>query len=205
MDSYKALEYFEKIIAIFAFCLAIYAYISNRKQLYSGIINRCMKTYWHINFFGYLNKIDHTKLADTSSTESKELNEKLFQFLDLVNEELFYFQNRYLPKDLSRQWWLGIIMNLPIMASDGYVINSNSVVYKSLSSNGITDTKVIELITTSYKYFNNVTKYLVCEEMTKDDYNTKLLTFISGNQKFSNSILSNLPKDGFIFIKYTNI
>ena len=49
----------------------------------------------------------------------------LSQYLDLVNEELFYFQHKYLPNEISNEWIDGMIDFLPITNSKSEVLNEN--------------------------------------------------------------------------------
>ena len=92
--------------------IALYAtrqIVINRKQLHLSTINYCISNFRSL------------KGLDQNCTDKIVLS----QYLDLVNEELFYFQHKYLPNEISNEWIDGMIDFLPITNSKSEVLNEN--------------------------------------------------------------------------------
>jgi hypothetical protein len=86
----------------------------NRKQLYLATISRCTERF--VNF------------GDLHNT----INEKdIHNYIELVNEELFYFQYKYLPKEIAYEWLDGMLDYLPLTNKQGVIINSHQTIMKS--------------------------------------------------------------------------
>ena len=47
----------------------------------------------------------------------------MIEYIDLVNEELFYFQNGFLPRVVAEEWLDGMIDMIPIYDPYGNVLN----------------------------------------------------------------------------------
>ncbi|MBS1640668.1 MAG: hypothetical protein JSR12_11495 [Bacteroidetes bacterium] len=80
----------------------------NRKQLFSNTISRCLNEFQKINI-----SVD---CIDTLTIK---------KYIDLVGEELFYFQNHYIPKNVAKEWLDGMLDFLPITDSKEVVLNKD--------------------------------------------------------------------------------
>ena len=81
--------------------------IINRKQLHLSTITKC------IDSFRALGGIKR----DTTDLEI------IKEYVDIVNEELFYFQHKYIPKEVSKEWIDGMIDYLPITNTKFDILN----------------------------------------------------------------------------------
>ena len=50
------------------------------------------------------------------------------RYIDLTNEELFYFQHHYIPKEISKEWIDGMIDFIPITNKSGNILNKDHVI-----------------------------------------------------------------------------
>lgn len=82
--------------------------IINRKQLFLGTIARCIESFRKIEL----------ELSSHPTAEPIIKN-----YVDLVAEELFYFQNGYIPKVVALEWIDGMIDYLPLLDKNGKVLN----------------------------------------------------------------------------------
>jgi hypothetical protein len=101
------------ITTSFAVFLAVRQIKINRQQLYLATITKCIE---HFRSFDKLN-------IDT--TDEKVL----WNYIDLVSEELFYFQYDYIPTDVSIEWIDGMIDYLPITDKSGSVLNRGNCIH----------------------------------------------------------------------------
>jgi hypothetical protein len=79
----------------------------NKKQLFLSTITKCISDFRNL---GELNR--QTKNADIIN-----------RFIDLTNEELFYFQHKYIPKVIRKEWIDGMIDFIPITNINGQILN----------------------------------------------------------------------------------
>jgi hypothetical protein len=79
----------------------------NRQQLQLQAITRCIDEFRKLEGLG--------RQAEAGTT---------IRYVDLVNEELFYLQHRYLPKEIGREWIDGMIDFMPITNPGGALLNS---------------------------------------------------------------------------------
>ena len=97
------------ISAIMAFAI-VFAGIQiniNRKQLYLSTITKCVSDFRNL---GEINR---------QTTDSLIIN----RYIDLTNEELFYFQHNYIPKIIMKEWIDGMIDFIPITNKKGQILN----------------------------------------------------------------------------------
>ena len=85
------------VVALF---YGAYSYQTSKKQLNFAVIVSCTERFQKIT--PKLNSIDE-----------KERQEAIKQYLDLCNEELFYFRHGYLPEEIIDEWLDGMIYYLP--------------------------------------------------------------------------------------------
>ena len=87
--------------------IALYVtYKQSNKQIHFSAIEKC------VNDFRTLEKFDNN------------LEKKFAHYIDLVNEELFYIENNYLPKEVAIEWIDGMIDYLPFKTKSGKFIDS---------------------------------------------------------------------------------
>jgi hypothetical protein len=84
----------------------------NRKQLHFVIIARCIEEF---------RKLGNLKNDSVSENTIRK-------YLDLVNEELFYFQHDYLPKELALEWLDGMIDYISITDQEGNLLNTENCI-----------------------------------------------------------------------------
>ena len=100
--------------------VAISVYIVYRKQLNLSAITKCIDEF--------------RKLDDLNKTMSggKTIN----RYIDLVNEELFYFQHKYIPKEVAKEWIDGMIDYVPITNKKMQILNQeNCIDYFAMNRN----------------------------------------------------------------------
>ena len=95
------------IIGGIAILAAVRSYSISRKQLNFTALESCIKRYR-----------DQFLDLDRHAPKSQVL-----RYIDLVNEELFYFEHNYLPVDVAEEWIDGMIEHLPIFDPTGKVLN----------------------------------------------------------------------------------
>jgi len=94
-------------ITAFAIVFAVVQININRKQLFFSTITKCISDFRNL---GELNR---------QITDSLIIN----RYVDLTNEELFYFQHKYIPKDITKEWIDGMIDFIPITNNKGQILN----------------------------------------------------------------------------------
>jgi len=96
------------IATIIALLGIVYAYFFSRKQIHFSTIEKCINDYRQL-YHKYEDQYDNPKF--------------LGQYLDLVNEELFYIEKGYLPKEVSEEWIDGMIDYLPFFNKSELVVS----------------------------------------------------------------------------------
>ncbi len=100
------------LVTTLALILAVRQIRINRQQLYLSTIAKCIE--------------DFRKLGDIDKdTTDRKL---LWKYIDLVSEELFYFQYDYIPQNVSIEWIDGMFDYLPVTDLNGAVLNSNNCI-----------------------------------------------------------------------------
>jgi len=104
-------------IGVGTIAYAVMSYKVSRKQQHFAVVHKCIERY------------------QTHFAGSKFFSEvKTLKYIDLVNEELFYMKNEYLPFIVSVEWIDGILDILPIMKNREQIFtNPNSPIRKPLS------------------------------------------------------------------------
>lgn len=109
MQVIEKLDFILSLITASAIVFAAIQIKINRKQLFLSTITKCVSDFREL---GQLSK-------DTKDTHI------LNKYVDLTNEELFYFQHKYIPKDVSKEWIDGMIDFMPLTTIDGKVLNAD--------------------------------------------------------------------------------
>ena len=115
-DLVKYSELIYNIFAILAFGSIIwgfYSYTVNKKQLYGTTMSRCIDI--------YREQFIPSKLAGHEHLAS--------DYIDFVNEELFYFEKKFIPKDIMIEWMDGMLNHVPIF-KEGKIMNGTYCFYK---------------------------------------------------------------------------
>lgn len=110
MDFLEVLSFLATIIGGIAILFAVRDYSISRKQLHLSALESCITRY-RDEFLGL-------------NMDSPEL--MVVKYIDLVNEELFYFEHQYLPMEVAAEWIDGMIDYLPLFDPTGNVLNKGS-------------------------------------------------------------------------------
>lgn len=98
-----------------------YSLLINRKQLHLATIKRC------IDEFRSLINPNNPQYSDADAAK----------YVDLVNEELFYFQHGYIPEVVAYEWIDGMMDYLPLFDNGGNILNKGHCVDKISSKHDI--------------------------------------------------------------------
>ena len=109
-DAFELFAYIATIITLSGFFVS---YILSKKQIHFSTIEKCINDYRKL-YHKYENKYEDPAF--------------LGQYLDLVNEELFYIENSYLPKEVTIEWIDGMIDYLPFIHR-GLIVESRKFIY----------------------------------------------------------------------------
>ncbi len=96
----ESLAYLAQIIAVGVLIYAARSYLLQRQQLNYDVITNCTQRFQEI-------------LPGLYSDDAKEREESKIRYVDLCNEELFYFAEGYVPSDVIREWIDGMVLYLP--------------------------------------------------------------------------------------------
>lgn len=108
LRSVELVYYIVAIIAFISIFFTIFSYFVMQRQLYASTVSRCIDIYRN-DFF------------DLSSEVDRKLCEK---YVDFVNEELFYLENRFLPDVVGEEWIDGMIDLIPVYVNNR-IVNQN--------------------------------------------------------------------------------
>jgi hypothetical protein len=169
IDHIKWFELFYYTFAILTFMVAFYTFNVYRQQLYGAIISRCIDIY-RKDFF------------DLSSSSNEK---KCLDYIDFVNEELFYYQNSYISKKVANEWVDGMIEFLPIHYKDKIVNESNC----------LHQIKKLHLL---QKYPRVMKSFTICKVYNYEEIYSKnpksSIAKLAERKKLINEILSNIKK-----------
>ncbi len=93
------------LIGAGSLAVAAYSYYLSKKQLNFAVIIKCTERFQNI-------------LPQLESEDENERRKGIGLYLDLCNEELFYFKYKYLPKEIIEEWTDGMLEYLPYYNSD---------------------------------------------------------------------------------------
>ena len=102
-------------ISSLAIIMSIIAYLLSRKQFQFTVMIKCIDRF-------------QTLLPDLESLDQKEALESdriIRQYIDLCEEELFYFKEGYLPKKIRTDWIEGMLNYLPLYDSKNILLNED--------------------------------------------------------------------------------
>jgi hypothetical protein len=140
---------------IIAIVSAFYSYHLSKKQLNFAVIISCTERFQKIMAQLKLNVKDEERI------------QIIKLYIDLCNEELFYFKNKYLPDEIIDEWIDGMIYYLPHYNSDGRNLNENeSCLLEIIENNLLHDYPRIKESFKVHKEFN-LSKYEDKKELIK--------------------------------------
>ena len=98
---------FVQIVVAIAVVFGVRQITINQKQLHLNTITKCINDFRNLSPFNI-------------NTD----NEKVLSiYIDLTNEELFYFQHEYIPKEVAKEWLDGMIDFIPITDKSHRILN----------------------------------------------------------------------------------
>lgn len=120
-DVFELISYAVTTLGAIALIYGIFSYNLNKKQLNFAVLDRCIGDF-------------QEKYSSISQTTKLE---ELRKYVDFVNEELFYFEQNYIPKAVAYEWIDGIIDILPIYDGDSpqKVLNPEKAIKKIIENN----------------------------------------------------------------------
>lgn len=111
-DLTEIAAYIVTIISLIGLWIAV---LLSKKQIYFTAMEKCIRDFRDFN---------------NTCSENSEL--KAQQYFELINEEFFYFENKYLPYEVAIEWIDGMIDFLPFFQNNGTFHQSKEI--KSLKS-----------------------------------------------------------------------
>jgi hypothetical protein len=115
IDSFKdGVELVSWIVGAIALGVATFTYYLNRHQFRFAVMTNCIDRYQKL-------------IAQLNYGKSQDKNIALGQYIDLCNEELFYFQKKYLPTPVVDEWLEGMVNYLPLFNVKGDNLNSRCI------------------------------------------------------------------------------
>jgi hypothetical protein len=99
-------------IGVASLASAAYSYHLSKKQFNFAVIINCTERFQKI--------LPLLQLEDQA-----ERKKAIGLYIDLCNEQLFYFENKYLPKEIIEEWTDGMLDYLPYFDESGNNINEN--------------------------------------------------------------------------------
>lgn len=104
------------IVGVVAIVYSIRNYGLSQSQFRHGVMTHCLGRYYAVMF-------------DNKEQTNTDPDRWLQQYFEFVNEEMFYFQVKYLPMDVIIEWMDGILDNVIIRKAGSLeVINEGSLV-----------------------------------------------------------------------------
>lgn len=101
IESFKDfVELLSWVVGAISLAVAAFTYALGKSQFNFAVITNCVERYQSI-------------MAKIRSGNGEERIEALKRYVDLCNEELFYFKNRYVPEEVVDEWIEGMICYLP--------------------------------------------------------------------------------------------
>lgn len=100
------------ILSTITTCTVIFTFYQlkvNQKQLHLSTITKCIMDFRNLGIL------------------SKETNDPvvLNHYIDFTNEELFYFQHKYIPREVSKEWIDGMVAFIPITNPKHEILNAD--------------------------------------------------------------------------------
>jgi hypothetical protein len=107
----ECLELLALIVGIGSVIWAMYTFTYSRNQFHHEVMVSCIERFQLI-------------IPALASDVTDEKLDGLRKYIDLSNEELFYFKGNYIPKEVAVEWLDGMISFLPLFNERGDVISN---------------------------------------------------------------------------------
>lgn len=105
------LEILVWLIGAFSLIYAAHSYKTSQKQLNFAVIVSCTERFQKI-------------MPQLKSENASERQHAIKAYIDLCNEEMFYFKHKYLPDEIVEEWLDGMIYYLPHFKNGQIIDNS---------------------------------------------------------------------------------
>lgn len=118
----ESVKDFAALVSSFAIIVGIVGYALSRKQFQFNVMIKCIE-----RFQTLLPSLE--SLPAPESLEDQDIanrNRIIRQYIDLCEEELFYFMKGYLPGDLKYEWIEGMLTYLPFYNEKGELMNKSN-------------------------------------------------------------------------------
>jgi hypothetical protein len=102
------------VVGATAILWGIRTYNITHNQLNFSVITNCVERFQDI-------------VARLKSDNFGERIKAIRQYIDLCNEELFYFKKKYLPEEVIDEWLDGMISYLPLFDEEGNNLNTQAI------------------------------------------------------------------------------
>ncbi len=99
-DVLESAAYAAQIVGVIVLLYAAYSYLLQRQQLNFDVMTSCTARFQNI-----------LPLLHFEVREERDKGEE--RYVDLCNEQLFYFANDYLPPEVIEEWPDGMVLYLP--------------------------------------------------------------------------------------------
>ena len=100
------------IVGATSLAFAAYTYRLNKNQFNFAVITSCTERFQRI-------------MVQLKSSNGDERLRAIKQYIDLCNEEMFYFKSKYLPEEVINEWIDGMVFYLPHFI-EGHNVNPSS-------------------------------------------------------------------------------
>lgn len=110
-------ELFSSLTNSLAIVILVYSYLISKKQIHFSTIEKCIRDF---------RSLDNLNI-NSSHAEVKS-------YIELVNEELFYIENGFLPYSVAIEWIDGMIDFLPFVDNKNNILEKHNT-FKVLNSN----------------------------------------------------------------------
>lgn len=107
----EALELLALIFGIGSIFWAMYTFTFSRNQFHHEVMISCIERFQSI-------------IPDLNPEAIDREIDALHKYIDLCNEELFYFKGNYMPKEVAIEWLDGMIAYLPLFDERGFVLSN---------------------------------------------------------------------------------
>ncbi|MEL6674111.1 MAG: hypothetical protein AAFR61_18040 [Bacteroidota bacterium] len=105
-DFLEVLSFIATIIGGIAIVAAVRSYSVSQKQLNFSALESCIRRF----------REDFSDLSESSPEEQS------LDYLEFINEELFYFEHGYLPFHIADDWLERMLSFLPVYGPDGNIV-----------------------------------------------------------------------------------
>ena len=106
----QTLAYIAQIAGGVGLLVAAGTYLIHRSQLHFNIIMSCNQRFQEI-------------LVDLEEQDDLKVAQAKKRYIDLCNEQLFYFSNGYLPREVMEEWLESMIDYLPLFDAETGIVH----------------------------------------------------------------------------------